>query len=273
MEVGATYKSSLNVVDESGAAENAASAVLTVTLPDQTTETPTPTNDVTGTYYVNYVPAQEGLYRFNWVTTTPATAQTDYVNATVFRSVVGLNDAKTFVNFDSGSNEAILRMMMASVTELIEEIVGTCVIRTFTNETITGHTVQVLRMPHAPLPDDQSITSIQSVWNGGPVWTNANNELIVYPDSATVELASFLPFYFGPWRATYKAGRTIISNKIQLAALEAIYDLWATQRPYGLDSLEPSPDDTARWETMVNTYKLPPHSVALLSGEEMPGFR
>lgn len=273
-EVGATYISSLSVVDESGDATDASTFVLTVTLPDQTTATPTVDHNGTGSYSVSYTFTQEGLYKFQWVTTGPATTKTDYVPVTEFRSVVSLDDVKSFVNYDSsGGKEDLLRQIMAAATELIEEVVGTCVIRTFTNERVTGRTAQVIRLPHGPLPDEDAITQIQSVWNGGPTWTSDNDDLIVYPESATVELASFLPFYFGPWKATYKAGRYIISQKIQLAALEICLDLWASQRPYGMDSLEPGPVDTARWEMMINTYKIPPHAMELLLGEERPGFR
>lgn len=274
IETGESYKSSLVVLDSSGADTNAITAVLTVTLPDQTTVTPSVTNDSEGHYHVDYTLTQEGLYKLAWVTTAPYTSQTDYVNVTAFRSVVGLDDVKLYVNFDSTSEkEDLLRQIMMATTELIEEIVGTCVIRTFTNERVTGRSAQVLKLPHGPLPDENAITSITSVWNGGPSWTSDNDELIVYPDSATVELASYLPFYLGPWKATYKAGRYIISQKIQLAALETIYDLWSNQRPYGMDSLEPGPEETARWEMMINTYKIPPHAMEMLSGEERPGFR
>lgn len=273
-EVGESYNTSIVIKDKTGTLTDPVSITLTVTLPDLTTATPSVIKDSTGTYHGDYTFTQEGLHKVQWATTSPNTSTTDYVNVTVFRSVVGLDDVKSYINFDSsGGKEDLLRQIMMATTELIEEIVGTCVIRTFTNERVTGRSAQVLKLPHGPLPDDNAITSITSVWNGGPSWTSDNDELIVYPDSATVELASYLPFYLGPWKATYKAGRYIVSQKIQLAALETILDLWASQRPYGMDSLEPGPEETAKWEMMINTYKIPPHAMELLSGEERPGFR
>jgi hypothetical protein len=273
-ETGSTYISTLSVVDVNGDATDATTTVLTITLPDQTTVTPSVTHVATGSYSVTYTLAQEGLYKFSWVTTGPATNKTDYVPVTEFRSVVGLDDVKTFVNFNSTSDEGLLRQIMMSATELIEEVVGTCVIRTFTNERVPGgYQAQVLKLSHGPLVDDTSLTSISSVRTGGPTWTHANGDFVVYPDSATVELVSYQPFYFGPWKATYTAGRTVISQKIQLAAFEICYDMWATQRPYGADSLEPGPAETAQWEALVSGYKIPPHAMAMLSGEERPGFR
>ena len=273
IEVNGSYRTSITVTDDSGNPVDASTVVLTVTLPDQTTVNPAVQQDSTGNYHVDYVMTQQGLYKFQWTTTGPNTSQTDYQSATIFRSIVGLDDVKSFVNFDSESNEDILRQIMSSVTELIENIVGNCVPQTFTDDRITGRQAQILRMPHAPLLDENSLTQIASLWPGGPVWTNENNDFIVFPDSATVQLVSFNPFYYGPWKATYTAGRKIIPQKIQLAAYEAIYDLWASQRPYGMDQLEPGPEETAKWENMLNTYKLPPHAMALLDGDEIPGFR
>jgi hypothetical protein len=272
-EPGSSYRSAITVTDSSGTPVDA-TAVLTITLPDQTVATPSVTHDSTGNYHVDYVFTMEGLYVFHWVTTGPNTTKTDYVPVNVHRSVISLDDAKNFVAFDStGGKEDILRQIMAAATELIEDIAGICVVRTFTDQRITGSTAQVIKLPHSPLPNDTSVTSISSVFNGGPVWTQAGNDFIVFPNSGTVQLTSLMPFYFGPWKATYQAGRSIIPQKIQLAAKEIIYDLWATQRQFGMDQLEPSPEDTARWEQMLVTYKIPPHAMAMLNAEERPGFR
>lgn len=272
-EVGGSYRSSISITDDSGTPVDA-TAVLTITLPDGTTVTPAVTHDSTGNYHVDYIFAQEGLHVFQWTTTGPNTVKTDYVPVNNFRSVISLDDAKTYISYDStGGKEDVLRQIMAATTELIEDCVGVCVIRTFTDQMITGNSAMVLKLPHSPLPDANAITSISSVWPGGPVWLSDNNEFIVFPASGTVQLTSMMPFWLGPWKATYKAGRAVIPQKIQLAAKEIIYDLWATQRQYGMDSLEPGPEDTARWEQMLATYTIPPHAMAMLSAEERPGFR
>ena len=113
--------------------------------------------------------------------------------------------------------------------------------------------------------------SISSVWSGGPSWTP--DELIVYPDTATVEAESFvMPFWYGPWQATYTAGRKVIPMSFQLALKESIFDFWASQRPYGPDQLAPGMDDTSRWETALASYDLPPHAKSLLEPYELPGF-
>ena len=272
VEVGASYETSLSVDDSGGNAIDPATVTLTVTLPDGTNEVPTVVKDSVGNYHVDYTVTQEGLYSFQWVTSTPNTVKTDYLPVNQFRSVISLDEAKTYVSYDStGGREDILRQIMAAATELIEDQIGICVVRTFTDQRITGSTARVIKMPHSPLPDENAIISISSLWATGPTWTP--NELIVFPNSGTVQQLSQMPFYLGPWKATYKAGRAVIPAKVQLAAKEIIYDLWATQRQFGMDTLEPSPQDTARWEQMLVSYQIPPHAMAMLTAEQRPGFR
>lgn len=276
IETGESYTSTFILKDVNGNFIDA-TVVLTITLPNGTTFIPSVTHDSLGHYHVDYTFLVEGLFKFQWVSTGPSTSKTDYVPVATFRSVVSIDDVKAFINYGasaSNEKESLLRQVMMAVTEMIEEVVGICVIRTFTNERVPGgYTAMVLKLSHGPLLNETSLTSISSVRINGPTWTQANNEFIVYPDSATVELQSQQPFYYGPWKATYTAGRAVISQKIQLAALEICYDMWATQRPYGADQLEPGPNETANWENLVATYKIPPHAMAMLSGEERPGFR
>jgi len=272
IETGASYETSVAVTDVDGNPVDPASVTLNVTLPDGTTQTPTAVKDSVGNYHVDYTVTQEGLYVFQWVTATPDTVKTDYLPVNDFRSVISLDDAKTYISYDStGGREDILRQIMAAATELIEDQIGICVVRTFTDQRITGSSARVIKLPHSPLPSDTAVTSVTSLWNGGPTWTS--NEMIVFPNSGTLQLLSQMPFYLGPWKATYQAGRAVIPAKVQLAAKEIIYDLWATQRQFGMDSLEPSPQDTARWEQMLVSYQIPPHAMAMLQAEQRPGFR
>lgn len=270
VEVGSQYRMTMTVRDATGALVDSSTQTAIATLPDQSTSALSVVHDSLGTYHADYTGVQEGLHKLVGTTTGPVTYKTDYVNFNVFRSVIGIDEARLYVGYTEGDRDTIFRAVLASATELAESIVGTCVQRTFTNERISGYQAQVLRMPRGPLPTDTSIASITSVWPGGPTWVTA--DMIIYPDSGTVELASMIPFYMGPWKATYTAGRLVVSEKIQLAVKEIIYDLWSTQRPYGADSFEPGPEDTARFEQMLASYDIPPHAKALLESEAQPGF-
>jgi hypothetical protein len=272
-EVGSQYRSTLTVQDATGNLVDPASQVITVTLPDQTTATPAIVRDSLGTFHADYTFAEEGLHKFFWSTVSPVTARTDYANAAMWRSVIGIDEAKNFINDEDAGSDPILRNILAAATELAEDIVGVCVPKRFVNERITSGSSyqQVIRLPHAPLLNDTSVESIVSVWPGGPSWTT--DQLITYPDSATVEVSSlWLPFWFGPWKATYTAGRMVIPEAIQQGIKEIVYDLWSIHRPYATGDLEPGPEDTARFEQMLTTYTMPPHAKALLSPKEQPGF-
>ena len=270
IEVGAQYRFAFTVRNDLNVLVDPTTKVVTTTRPDMTTATPAIVADSTGTFHADYTMLAEGLHKFAAVTTGPVSTRTDYINAMVFRSVVGIDEVKLFLGYTDTDRDSILRQVMMAATEKAESIVGTCVQRTYTNDQIPGSVREVLRMPHAPLPTTASITSISSRRSGGPVYLAA--DLIVYPDSGTVELASGLPFDWGPWQATYSAGRQIVSEKIQLAVKEMIFDLWSNHRPYGLDDLEPGPEETAAWEAVLTQYEIPPHARAMLESEEQPGF-
>lgn len=269
VEVGAVYRSTLTVMDSTGLLVDPATKVLTVTLPDQTTATPAVTRDSLGTFHADYTMTLEGLHKFLWVSTGPVTSRTDYVNCNQFRSIIGIDEARDFIHENDTSRDPVLRQVMAAATELAESICGTCVIRTITDR-IPGGQRRAIRLPRGPLPTDTSVTSITSVWPGGPAWVTAG--LILSRESGIVEPADYIGFWWGPWTAVYTAGRAIISQGIQLAVKEIIFDMWSAQRPYGPDSLEPGPEDTARFEQMIAGYQIPPHARSLLEPDQMPGF-
>jgi len=270
-DVGSVYRSSIQVRDGTGSLTNPATKVYTVTLPDGTTQTPAISTDGTGLFHADYKMAVEGLHAVNWVTTSPDMSKTDYENAVVFRSVVGLAEARSFLGLNDTSQDETLRVFMMGATELAESVVGTCVIRTVSDH-IPGYVRPAIRLPQAPLPDANAVTSIASVWTNGPAWDATL--LNVYPDSGVVEPKDMRGFWFGPWVASYKCGRKVIPVGVVMAVKEIIFDLWATQRMPQADQLEPGLDQTAVYEaTMPVGYDIPPHARALLAGVgEIPGF-
>jgi hypothetical protein len=273
VEVGQQYETTAVVTDRTGALTMPGQIHLNVTKPDTTVTNldSSIVNDSLGTYHADYTMTMEGLHTFVWNTVGPTTYKTDVQNANVFRSIVGIDEARDFAGYEEGDRDDVFRMVLAAATEKVEDIVGSCVQRRYVNDRVPGNAAQVIRLPHAPLPSDQTVESIVSVYPQGPSWTDPT-QFVVYPESATVELSGLVPFWRGPWKATYTAGRSVIPVKIQMAVKEIIYDLWSTQRPYGTSALEPGPEDTARFEQMLASYDIPPHAKSLLEGEERPGF-
>jgi len=272
VELGATYRFSYTVKDASGAAVvTPVGNAVSITLPDLTTVPGgTPVSDGGGSFHIDYPTVQEGLHKITAVTTTPVFSYTDYLPVNVYRSLIGLDEAKIYVGESDTSRDAVMRLTLSALTEKIESIVGNCIQRTFTNERQPGSDAHVIKLKHGPLPNDTAVTSISSVFAGGPVWTAA--QLIVFPDSATIQTTDQLDFWYGPWKATYVAGRVVIPTAINLALKEALFDFWANQRPYGADDLEPGLTATSEWEERLAQYDIPPHAKSLLEPFEQPGF-
>ena len=104
------------------------------------------------------------------------------------------------------------------ITALIERHIGTCVTKTVTGEWVPGDVRTSIRLAEAPV---LSVASVASVYPQGPAWTTA--DLIVNPAAGTVRLASLLPMWFGPWKATYTAGRAEIPPDVIEGAKAALY--------------------------------------------------
>lgn len=273
VDLGAVYRASLAVKDASGAPANAAGVTLTVTTPDQVMTPVSPVNPpaVTGLYIWDYQTAQSGLHEFDWVTTGPGTAQTDYVNVRKFRALSSLAEARDYLAQGDTSRDQPIRWAMAAATRLTERIVGTCVIRTFTGEWIGGGWKDVIGLQHGPLPSEASVTSVTSVWAGGPSWVNS--DLMVNPEAATIRLRSFLPFWFGPWKVTYAGGRAEIPEDIIEGYKEILWDLWATQRGSLTDQQEPGLAEVTQFEQGIPAgYRVPGRALEFLESERRPGF-
>lgn len=269
-DVGALYRTTLAVVSASGQYVTPGAVALSVTLPDMTIASGAVVTDSTGQFHCDYLMTMPGLHKFTWSSVGPNSSETDYENAINYRSVVGLAEMRKFLGITDTSRDDVLRDVLGAATHEAEKICGTLVPMQVTNEHIPGNTRQTLRLPSGPVLDATSV-SIQSEFPGGPQWTN--DMLLVYTESGVIETLSMLGFWFGPWKATYTAGRAELTPALVLGVKEIVFDLWANQRMITADQLEPGLVETARYETMLpQGYRIPPHARALLETEPMPGF-
>lgn len=227
LEVGQVYEATLDVRNTAGTLVNPSSVVLTITLPDGTTTTPSVTNPpaVTGHFIYDHPCAVAGLHKFGWVTTSPGTAKTDYVTVRNFISLISVQEAKDHLNFRAGqdSDEELSRFMQAS-TELVETKGGYTIRRSFTDRISEG--VLELVLPRRPVLSVQSVTS---VWPGGPTWTTS--QLIPDLEAGIIMLnTQNTPFWWGPWNVAYTVGRAVPLEKHLHACKEQLRHLWDTQR-------------------------------------------
>lgn len=113
---------SVTTYNSAGAAQNATSVTLTITLPDGTTATPTVTAAGSGVYTASYIPTQRGRHVAAWVATgTNASAHTATYNVIdPAADIIGLADAQAYLNCVDPDLEDELRGVLNAVSEVCE---------------------------------------------------------------------------------------------------------------------------------------------------------
>lgn len=164
-DLGDTVTVTASCYNAAGQLANAGTAALTVTLPDGTTDTPAPANPpaVTGQYTHPYVAAtQAGRYTARWLFSggLPAQAWTDVFDIAPANPValVELAEAKHFLNIPPANtaHDEKLRSLIASVTDVVEDITGVVVRRSFT-EVYSGFGEPAILLRRRPVI---SVTSV-----------------------------------------------------------------------------------------------------------------
>lgn len=194
---------------------------LAVKRPDGTTLTPAPT--VTGyrdTTQAQFVPAMAGRYLLSW-TANGAGAYTDVLDVwpTDPRFLISLEEAVAGLKFAPNADPAKsmdLRLYVAAVTPVIEDITGPMIAATKTLITWGGGSAVVL--PHLP----NQILGITA--DGVPVVAYVPDLVsgIVYAGTRTAVTS----FPSGELVITYKTGAAEIPPNVRLAARELVRFWW-----------------------------------------------
>lgn len=164
-DLGDTVRLTADCRDAAGTLTNATTVALTITLPDGTTTAPSVTNPPaqTGKYLVDYVTTQSGRHTARWLFTTPTAAFTDAfdVAPATTGEIIGLAEAKEHLKISANDTtyDERLRGLIASVTGVVEDIVGPVVRRTVTEVHGGGRTTIWLNEP--------PVISIASVTESG----------------------------------------------------------------------------------------------------------
>lgn len=270
IDTGQVYHATLTLKNQ---AAPPSTVTLTITLPDGTTVTPsTGTGAASGADWLisyDYATVQAGLHKAAWVTTGPGTAATDYFNVRAFASILSLAEAKTHLGAGPSTPWTIdddeLRNFLQAVTEAVESKVGPCVRRTVTQRVREGGSQ--IALTYAPVI---SVTSVTSVWLGGPSWTTA--QLIVDQDAGVIfPQLSIMPFYWGPWDVVYVTGRAVVPERIIHAAKELLRHLWETQRGQ-LQSGALTPGGETFTTTAGWAFSIPNRVLEMLSDDMTPAI-
>jgi hypothetical protein len=258
---GKVYRATLTVGDGKTPANT---AVLTVTLPDQTTVTPIVVNNPPGSgqYYADYTLPVIGFYKFAWHTTQPDTSPIpDFISVRDYRSLVSFAETRAHLQKTSTVTDDELSAFMMAATELVEAKAGTCVPTQFTERVEQGRWQLVLSQ--RPI---LSVASVTSIWPGGPAWPGS--VLGWDAEAALVYQLQPFDFWWGPWDVVATAGRPVIAERFIHAAKEQIRHLWETQRggqPPALLQGEQEFTTTTGW-----TFTVPRRVLELLEADVMP---
>lgn len=217
-----------DIHDSLGALANAATVVLTLTLPDGTT-TPlavstTPT--VTGQYRVTYVPTVAGRYSWRAVTTGPNTAYQDAfeVRDSTSPALLSLGDAKTHLRIPTTTTtfDDQLREFIEATTEIVESYVGPIVRRSYLRRVQGGRDVIIL--PHTQVLTVESITPVQTGVQPLPL-----TYLAIDTEAGDLRRKDRGWFPCGQYDIGYTVGRTYTKANWGLAAKIILKHNWETQ--------------------------------------------
>lgn len=254
-----------NVFDDDGNPVTAATAVVTVTKPDGTPDTPSipaPASD--GQYRVTYVPDVAGRYTWQSVTTSPNTAYQDVfdVREAESPSLVSLADAKAHLNLTTATHDDELREYLEAATEIVESYVGPIVKRTHTARVSGGRCG--IALPHTQVVE---VTAVTLVSDGSSPLTLS--DLSVDSPSGVVTFKNGGSFPSGPMDFAYTVGRTFVKANWTLAAKIIVKHNWETQ----LGSLPSIQGDSPGYVVSGAGYLVPFRAVSLLTPDQVPaGF-
>jgi hypothetical protein len=273
IELGQAYEGKCEVRDADGKLTDPDTASCTISLPDGTTDdvtVPLP-SVVEGVLRITYRPTLPGPHKCSWAASldsVPDVATSDYFNVREYISLLGADEAREFLN-DYTTSLDLIRSCCAAATRITEQKVGTCVPRLFTDDEIPGRFATWLRLPHGPALSRDAVTSIASVWPGGPSW--GKDDLIVSMATGKVRPVDGIPFRNGPWLSTYLGGRAPVGENITAGCRQVLWDLWGVLRGSTRDTDEPSLADLPAIEA---GYRLSVAASDLLGGEllAIPGF-
>lgn len=266
IDLGDVYRIRVPVREPGGALASPATATLTITLPDGTTDTPAvslPPAE-TGIVIIDYSTVQAGRHQFVLETTDPQTAYRDVfdVRQAELNNIVSLAEAKDHLNISSDGDDSEIRGFVEAVTGIATFYCGTLFPATYTEtHQATGDTI-VLR--HYPVIE---VTVIETIGTGSTVDVAG----IDIGEGGVIDLGMSA---WGKLRFTYRAGYLVLPANITRGSLIIIQHMWDTQRPR--DSRRPAVPVSEDFSTVQDMsgrfYTVPRRAVELLQPSMQDGI-
>lgn len=263
-DLGANVRLNAECRDPDGVLVTAATAVVTVSLPDGTTASPTPSTTSPGLYVADYATAAPGRHSVRWLFTGPAHAYTDMfdVREAAPPVLMSLATARKHLKKNDSSDDDEIRDWIEACTRAVEQFVGPVIVRTVV-ETVDVRAVSSVALQQIPAV---ALTSVTAVRTGGTSY--AVGDLDLDPETGIVTRKDG-GLLHGPLRFTYTAGRTIVSANIRGAARIILQHLWRTRQGPGRPQLGTGDFDVTEPLPGLG-FAIPNRAVQLLDPDRLP---
>lgn len=267
IDFGETYSSpNYQVKGPDGVLTNAGTVTATITLPGQTTVTPTMNNTGAGIYSFDYLTTLAGRHDIMVSATggilgTLVRRWTDSFTVAPAAAgfVLSMAEARAHLNLTDTADDEELRSWLETVTRVVESQVGEVVPKTYVERHRGGTCSLWLR--HRPVI---SITSIAPWLTSGTSYAAAD---VRATESGRVELLTGGRFTGGPFGVTLLAGRTVVQANIRDAGKIILKHLWETQRGASALPLQAA-DDTGPIPGFA--FAVPNRAIELLAPDLLP---
>lgn len=275
IDLGATIPLTVSTFDATGNLSDPATVVLTVTLPDGSTDTPAVVHTSTGVYTCQYVTTQAGRHQVRWISTNPATSYADVFNVAEASPamLISLAEARAALAKRTGSStvgDSDLRGYIVAATPIVEDAAGAQRILTKTF-TANGGAPSIL------IPDN--IVSVLSITESGAALT-AGSDYTVDFDRGIITRGTYrMGFYFTPGIQNvvivYKTGVGLVADNVRLATRIIVAHLWQADQQGSRPAIGGSAPN-ADVVTTPSGFAIPRRAAELLrpstDSVEMPGF-
>ncbi|MFF3857527.1 hypothetical protein [Micromonospora sp. NPDC002575] len=267
-DLGATARLTAPCRDPDGTLTNAATATVTVTLPDGSTAAPAVANPPaeTGRYTADYITSVPGRHTVRWVFTGPAHAYTDVLDVydEAPPAILSMADARDHLNLKSTSDDDEVRYWNNVTTRAVEYHTGPIVARTVVEQHTVRNAAAVVLL-HTPV---LAVTAVEAVLTGASGYSTDDLDV----DGATGEVYRLDGGHLsGRLKFTYTAGRTAIAENITGGARIILDHLWRTQRAGRRGALAGGGEDYSVTEPIPGLgYAIPNRALELLAPDRLP---
>lgn len=261
-EIGTQIQLSNVARDLTGATTNTPTLTLSMTKPDGSTTSPAVTNTAAnGIYTAQVTPDQAGLWLYKWTSSgTVIDVQSDQFSVITSQRalVASLEEFKIHLNRTDILDDAQLRTFLTSATDWVERrIGGPLTVQTFTELVpVSGWWIAPSKRPIV------SVTSLTPEL--GAVLDSSAYVVDTLRNGIRIRWGAFTGWY----TLVYRAGLTVVPERIKLAGLILAEHLWQVQNgggglPFPGDSDVPQ----FGWG-----FAIPNRVKELLADETIPGF-